>query len=42
MSMKYHPDKNQHLEDNEKIIAEQKMRDINQAYEILKKELNIK
>ena len=37
LSMKYHPDKVSHLGDEFKVVAEEKMKDLNQAYEFFKK-----
>ena len=42
LSKKYHPDLTNNLGQNEKQKAEIKMREINNAYEILKKERSIK
>ena len=35
LALKYHPDKHAHSEDDEKIAAEQKFKEINQAYSVL-------
>jgi len=37
LSMQYHPDKVGHLGDEFKKVAEEKMKEINRAYEFLKK-----
>ncbi len=37
LSMKYHPDKVQHLGEEFRAVAEEKMKEINAAYDILKK-----
>lgn len=37
LSMKYHPDKVSHLGDEFKVVAEEKMKDLNQAYGFFKK-----
>ncbi len=42
LSMQYHPDRNANLSDEERIISEVKMREINNAYEKIKFEKNIK
>jgi DnaJ like chaperone protein len=39
LSMKYHPDKVQHLGEEFRAVAEEKMKEINAAYDILKKKL---
>ena len=40
--MQYHPDRNANLSDEERIISEVKMREINNAYEKIKLQKNIK
>ncbi|MCP3874440.1 MAG: DnaJ domain-containing protein, partial [Desulfobacteraceae bacterium] len=40
LSMKYHPDKVSHLGDEFKKVAEEKMKDINAAYDYFKKQNN--
>jgi len=40
LSMKYHPDKVGHLGEEFKNVAEEKMKEINAAYQILKKRMN--
>ena len=35
LALKYHPDKHAHSEDDEKVIAEHKFKEINQAYSVL-------
>lgn len=42
LSMIYHPDRNANLSDSERIKAEVKMRELNSAYEKIKKERNFK
>lgn len=42
LSMRYHPDRNANLSDSERIESETKMREINSAYEKIKKDKNIK
>jgi len=42
LSMKYHPDKVQHLGEEFRAVAEEKMKEINAAYDILKKNDNHK
>lgn len=36
LAMKYHPDKVAYLGDEQKYIAEQKFKEINEAYELIK------
>ena len=38
MSMKYHPDKVRHLGEEFRSVAEQKMKEINAAYDYFKKQ----
>ena len=38
LSMQYHPDKVRHLGEEFRLVAEEKMKEINQAYDFFKKQ----